>query len=141
MNLEIFNSLLLAFSRSFGLLAMLPFPSGLSSIALRGSISLILSAVYVLESAPIENIYISSIISEFFIGAIIALPARLVIVALETWGELLDSGRGQTIASVYNPMSESPGSQSSFLFSSFAWALLVYYSFLPVLIKSFYKKL
>ena len=139
MSLEIFNSLLLAFSRSFGLLAMLPFSGGLSSVTLRGSISLMLALTYALESGSIESISIAGIISEFFIGAIIALPARLVIVAMETWGELLDSGRGQTIASIYNPMSESPGSQSSFLLSSFTWAVLVYYSFLPILIKSFYK--
>ncbi|MEZ4755104.1 MAG: flagellar biosynthetic protein FliR [Bdellovibrionota bacterium] len=130
----LYSAYLLCFIRTFGMFALLPIPRDFNLLGLRASLSIILSGLILLESTAAVELSVSLVITQFFVGALLGLPCRLLISAIETWGELLDSGRGQTLGAVYNPNSEAPGSHSANFLSAFCWAILVYYGFLPLLI-------
>ncbi|RMD88183.1 MAG: type III secretion protein [Candidatus Dadabacteria bacterium] len=101
------NGFLPAFFMGLGYFSIFPFGFSLVSILLRVFFSAILgfsiaSSVSCAGSSPVWS---------FVYGFLVALPAALFVSIASSWGALADIGRGQTIASVYNPDFHSPSSQ------------------------------
>ena len=113
------------FLRAMGLFALLPFEGLLTGIAIRIALASSLVCLCAPEVSLEVMPDVSMMTGEFFIGALLAAPLLLVLQLAGGAGELLDTLRGQTIGTFYDP--SSPGSQSvsAGLFRHFSWAALL----------------
>lgn len=139
MSLDFLNLLLSCFARALGMLAILPIATFFTGFFTRSTLAFILALICALDYKQQVDSTLLNIVLNFCVGVMLSMPARLVVVSFEAYGEFLDAGRGQTIAAVYNPMTESPSSQTSTILSSLSWSVLVYLGYLIILFQSYFQ--
>lgn len=66
-----------------------------------------------------------TLIWDFFIGFLIGVPAALFIDGVKSFGELIDSGRGQNIGNLYDPLSNQNVSGLAILAERMCFAMLL----------------
>jgi len=67
----------------------------------------------------------SLLISEILFGIFLSLPVALIIAMIEWWAELFETGRGQNLGSILDPMQQSENSALSSLLRSASWVALL----------------
>ncbi len=107
--------------RSIGLFFVLP---GLQSFFLKGSLSFGLALLFFNMVEVGSTLNALSIAQEFVIGWLLGLPIALLVDVANMSGELIDSGRGQTIGLFYNPQTSQVDSLTGMFFSNGLLALL-----------------
>ena len=95
--------LLAVAARLFGMLVGLPLGESLQMTP-RLFIAALWGAALVPEDAWFYSISPTRCGSEFLIGLLLAMPLRFLIESAAMFGELLDTARGQTIASITDPL-------------------------------------
>ena len=119
--------LCLALLRSTGFVAALPVSSELISLP-----KVLLAFGLCLMTVPIDvgaDLTVAAFLLQPIIGLALALPITLFIEGCAFLGEACDAGRGQLIASLYDPFSRGAQSSMAILFRSASWALLLVLGF------------
>ncbi|MGI6525731.1 MAG: flagellar biosynthetic protein FliR [Bdellovibrionota bacterium] len=105
-----FHFLALLFMRASALAAFLPLGSGVGGIVKKSTLALFLT----LLSIPVFNsnevigdLSALNVFLEVVLGSIMALPVMLSIEVATFLTELLDTGRGQQMAAIYDPLSNT----------------------------------
>lgn len=112
-------------ARLFGVLIALPISEALHSIP-----KLLIALCFGLALAP--HVFLTTDISwyalpsECLIGFLLATPVRILAESFEMVGEWLDTARGQTIASVMDPLHGQQGSDMATIFRFASVALVTY---------------
>lgn len=111
-----YESFVIVFARAFGFTTLLPLDRiGGGGYTFRITLACLLS--FIITPNIDHSFQFSSVllIQEFLTGALIAVPAMLLIECGSMWGEIFDTGRGQTIGSVLDPSSGINHSQTALL--------------------------
>lgn len=108
--------------RCLGVCSLLPLGGGTLGAFNRLGLSLAVSAwaIFCLELKFAHTYFLL----EFLFGFFLILPAALLVELFASWGEVFDVTRGQTISSVYDPMSDHANSVFAIFLKWFAWAWL-----------------
>lgn len=93
------------FLRACGMMAVLPFGGDSFAQILRVSLAAGIALIYGPYVTSYEGAGVVALIAEFILGVIIALPTAITVSLAEMMGELLDNGRGQSLARLYDPNS------------------------------------
>ncbi|MCO6430209.1 MAG: flagellar biosynthetic protein FliR [Deltaproteobacteria bacterium] len=129
------------FFRSLGAICLLPIGEGVSGfsrhITLAAGMAIFLSPLDAYSLQP----GFASISRELAIGLLLGLPAVLAIEAMRTLGELFDTGRGQSMAAMYDPASSLSSSQTGFLFQKCALVFLLVAGILEHIIAALYQSM
>jgi type III secretory pathway component EscT len=111
------------FARCFGSLVLLPLGSGFSSYS-RQFIIAVLETVFIIWGVRVDaNLDFINIISEFVIGVLISLPTVLVLEGAISFGSLIDTGRGQNQASLYEPVRNLQLNIMGLLYSNYCFVI------------------
>jgi type III secretory pathway component EscT len=116
----------LGFFRAMGLLVNIPLGSSSLSAAMRFGCAALLSILGLSLSSDARELSYLHIGAEFLIGFCLGLPAGLLLSGAAMFGELFDTGRGQSIGSLYDPFSASHDSQLAVMFRQFTWAYILF---------------
>ena len=121
--------ILLCFLRAAGLCALLPLGHGFQPIrktALALGLTLLAAACSTAGAAQMSVVLTPGmLVTELAVGAGLSIAAGLTIEAAGMLGELIDSGRGQAMASFYDPLSAAPSTGMMMLMRSYGLALLL----------------
>jgi type III secretory pathway component EscT len=111
--------------RPLGLLIVLPLGWDLLGVSARISISAAF-AVFVAPHVPVvQQFSIGDCLAEIVLGMLLGLPAALLIECASNAGELFDTLRGQTIATVYEPLQQQVVSLSAIMAKWVVWVLIL----------------
>lgn len=124
------------FLRAIGLLILLPLGGAGVGHLMRASLALCLAIVF-FEPLKGSAIGINDLVFEFFIGMLIGLPTALVVGAAAMWAELVDSGRGQSVSLLYDPLSGQTSNASTSLARYAVWASILVLGVLEQLIGAY----
>jgi flagellar biosynthesis protein FliR len=113
------------FFRVLGMLIVLPIAHNLSGIGKIFGLSFGLSLFFAPNVAAENYPGMQCLFFEFLAGCIISLPAALTIDAVRSLGELFDSQRGVSFASLYDPSANQNISVMSHLASNYSLAVLI----------------
>lgn len=122
------------FIRTTVLFALLPFGDGVVSharkIALSFTVAVLLwlASCFFVEQRVIDLGFVSVvriIFMDLLYGAVLALPLAVVVGLTTLLGELFDTVRGQSIATVQNPLLEGQYSMSATLIQFIVWSVLL----------------
>lgn len=122
---EILASFALALFRALGLVAVLPLSASGFGLVSRLGVAAILAGVCAGRVPTLGTASLGNFGAEFVVGIIIGLPAALVISCAGMWGELFDSGRGQTIGALYDPLGATNESTMGVFCKTYLWAYLL----------------
>lgn len=111
--------------RPLGLLMVLPLGWDLLGVSARISIATALAVFLAPHVVPIPHIDWMDFILEILLGALLGLPAAILIECSTNIGEFFDILRGQSIASVYDPLQQQVSPLSGVLAKWVVWALLL----------------
>ncbi len=129
------------FLRAIGLVAVLPFGDGLLLVT-RSALALGLTVLFAgtapLPGAPLDPYLV---ILELGIGVVLGLPAAILTECLAMAGELVDNGRGQNQANVYEPLHNQTVSYLALLGKHFTWYVFLALGVLPALVGNFARSL
>ncbi|NLF24902.1 MAG: flagellar biosynthetic protein FliR [Deltaproteobacteria bacterium] len=114
-----------AFFRSLGVLALLPFGSVLESCLRRVMFALVLGALLASFAGGSSSDGLVALSANFLVGVLVGLPFAIAVEAGGMLGELFDSGRGQNLASFYDPLSDIQQSQLAVCSKLMVWATLL----------------
>lgn len=123
MNADFLNIFPGIFCRALGLFAFLPFGSELTGVALRFVLAAGLAVIFG-TNLQTSDFVVHGLLIEFLIGILISLPLILILNLAESFGELIDNGRGQTIAQNYDPISNNSISHLAIFSKNFVLAYL-----------------
>lgn len=113
-------------ARIFGILVCLPLGDTLQSLP-RLFIALCFGlALSQQHSSLVEHLMWYHVPTEFIIGAVLAMPIRVLAESADMLGELLDTARGQTIGSINDPLNGTHASDMASLFRLGAVALVIH---------------
>ena len=125
------------FLRAVGLVAVLPLGDGLMLFG-RTALAFGLTLLYAGHvPAMTASLTPGGALFEVALGAAIGLPAALVTECVAMYGELLDNGRGQNQANVYDPLNNQTVSYLALVGKHFAWYVLLALGILPGIVGSF----
>lgn len=111
-------------ARLFGLLVALPLEATLRTLP-RLFVALCFALPFV-EGVQLQGEFsFIRLALEFFIGFLVGTPIRFLVESSEMLGELVDTGRGQTIGSVMDPLNGEQGSEFAKVFKMGALVLSV----------------
>ena len=134
LNISYFIALLF---RSLGSIALLPLGTdGIYSVGQKFMFSAIIAGLLYHTSAI--EISLISYPFEFIIGVLVSLPCAMVIQGSALWGELFDTGRGQNIAQIYDPISQTSQSQISIVLKNYSWTILLFLGIFEEIIYSLF---
>lgn len=108
--------------RCLGVISLLPLAQGAVSQLQRFSLSLLI-ALALQGVVPAQSFSFWGLAGEFLIGIIIAVPTAIVLECAAIWGELLDWGRGQTMANLIDPLTHRSTAPTAMLLH---WAIWIY---------------
>lgn len=117
-------SLVLAVVRALGLVALLPFGASLSGLGGRLAVAVGLGALSLGNGGEVGPVSVLGVLVEFVIGLALALPAVLVLEMSAFVAEVVEAGRGQTIARFYSPFIFDFETSLSALARALVWAYL-----------------
>ena len=123
----------LLFMRGLGVIALLPFGRTIVGTSQRTFLAAGLAILFFDPLALPQSVTPAGLLAEFVIGVLISVPAVMVISCVSMCGELIDSGRGQTIGLLYSPLSGHGASSTSMLGSVGIWAFLLFFGILETL--------
>ena len=125
------------FLRAIGLVAILPLGDGIMLVT-RTALALGLTLLYAghVTVSP-SGLTPFGAVFELLLGAVIGLPAALVTECVAMYGELVDNGRGQNQANVYDPLNNQTVSYLALIGKHFAWYALLALGILPSIVASF----
>lgn len=112
------------FLRCTGMFSILPLSQIHVSGAHRIGLSLLLALV-LQEGVATQPVSGFGIGGEFLIGMLLAMPAALLLQCAIIWGELLDWGRGLTMANLIDPASQHSLSPFSILMNWLLWCYVL----------------
>ncbi len=112
------------FIRCLGVLSILPIGQGAVSHLTRVSFSLLI-ALIVQGTIPVQSFNLFGLVGEFLIGIVIAMPAAMVLECATIWGELLDWGRGQTMANLLDPSTQRSIAPTAMLLNWAVWTYII----------------
>jgi type III secretory pathway component EscT len=113
-----------SFARAQGAMLLLPIGEGLISVfALRTILALFMTYACGIESS--ESLSLHALIVEVIIGVCLTLPLALVVNAASSLGEVFDTGRGQNIASLLDPLHETFESSTALILRTLVFAQLL----------------
>lgn len=101
--MEISSQLVLASARTFGFMVSMPFGDAVSTLP-RLLLSVILGAATTAQVADSSEASLLFVVGELAVGYVLGYPFRFVIDLADLLGELLDAARGQTVASIVDPL-------------------------------------
>ena len=117
------------FCRSCGLLAVLPLleleRNWAGRLLLAGIFSLSLCLTCKVDLTQAAEMGALQLVAEAGLGALIGLPVAFFVSAAVLAGELIDAGRGQTIAQVYDPFSGAQSSLLATVFGQYSFAFVL----------------
>ena len=135
------DSLVLIFFRALGMASIWPFISGSRSLGPRLTLAIALS----IGTLPLSTNYqLSSyhfLALEFLIGLGLILPAALAVHALDMLAELIDTGRGQSIANFYDAETKVSRAVLSEIIGKLFWLKLLFLGIFEKLMLEFGKSL
>lgn len=123
--------------RALGLVAILPFGDGLMLVtrsAMAFGLSLLCIDVVPPTSTGLDP---AAVLLQFGVGIALGLPAAIVTECLAIAGELIDNGRGQNQANVYEPLHNQTVSYLALFGKHFTWYVLLALGVLPALVGNF----
>ena len=127
MNLEpeVLRAIPAIFMRVLGMISLLPL--GTSAFHFNRHLLLALAiSVFLAPSYPIsEACSIYQLCIEFALGVVMTLPCSLMLDATQMFGNLIDTGRGQNLSVIYDPVKGNSSNALGILFSNYTFALLV----------------
>lgn len=124
----------LCFARTFGIVTLLPFSKTLLSAAWRVVFTLLITFMTAPASVALEDWNIWQLPQQFLVGFIIALPVALFVSLAKMMGFLLDTGRGQTMGVLYDPVAGISDVYTAVLLRYYVWALLLFQGIMEKLI-------
>ncbi|NDC38450.1 MAG: type III secretion protein, partial [Proteobacteria bacterium] len=122
---ELFFHALICGLRPLGMLIVLPLGWDLLGVSARITIAASLAAFSAPFVPPLVHCTFADCLGELVLGMLIALPAALLIECASNAGELFDTLRGQTIASVLDPLQQEVLSLSAILAKWTVWTLIL----------------
>lgn len=111
-------------ARMFGLLVALPFESTVRTLP-RLFLAVCFALPFVEDLQVQGDLSLLHLIGEFFVGFLVGAPVRFLVESSEMLGELIDTGRGQTIGSVMDPLNGQQGSEFAKVFKTGALVLSI----------------
>lgn len=111
--------------RALGLFVILPLGWDLMGLSARITIAAALTFIIATQIPPPDQFTILDVGFEILIGMIMGLPAALLLEGASTVGELFDTLRGQSIATVYEPLQQQVLPLSGTYAKWVLWALLL----------------
>lgn len=118
-------ALILIFFRAVGFLALLPLGDRLGGSVRKIVLALMLAFVCIGNADQKVVVSGFGVVTEFLVGLVLCLPCALLINCSEMLGEMFDTGRGQTIGSIYDPLTGSSSSVMSRFARYYVWAVLL----------------
>lgn len=115
---------LTAFSLSFGFLIFLPLGES-SAWPSRLIFSCVLAFILMWHMQITEHSFVIQIGERFLIGIVLSLPVALMVEYAGSLGELIDTGRGQMIAQIYDPVLNTTISSLAIALKWGYWCLLL----------------
>lgn len=134
---NLFGSFVAVFCRSVGLISVLPIGSGVLGFVGRIWLAFGLALTFVGYLPYQSDVGIMAILAEYLMGFCLGLPCALAINLSEMFGELVDSGRGETIGNIYDPLNSTAASHTSTLLRHFSWGAVLLLGALERLVASF----
>lgn len=130
------SAIMYLFTRCLGSIALLPIGHSFSNYARQMSLAIV-GAIYLFPSVNfVGPISICQLGIEFLIGVIVGLPAALLIELAQSYGNMIDTGRGQNFASMYDAIRSTQSNVTGILLSNFVLALLITSGLLVQLLSS-----
>jgi hypothetical protein len=126
------------FFRALGLISFLPLDWLTAGYGLKLILSFVLTVV---GSLGISSRIISSPLEiplEFFIGFTQILPLLLILHTVELLADLIESARGQTLATVFSPLMQSESCILPILLRGAFWSLLLQAGVIPQIIANYF---
>lgn len=123
--MDLFTSILLASARAFGFMLSLPLGDAVSTLP-RLAVSAVLGYALSASSEIPQGASTAFAGMEFAIGYILGYPFRFVTDLSDLVGELLDAARGQTLASIVDPLNGPSASDLAAVMRLAACALALY---------------
>ncbi len=102
-------------ARIFALLTVLPFDSSIN-VGRRVFLAICFAVPFVSKDAAEIDFSAGILCRELLIGFLVGSPIRILVESAEMFGELIDTGRGQTIGSVMDPLNGQQGSELAKVF-------------------------
>ena len=112
-------------ARLFGLLIALPLEASVRSVP-RLFLAVCFALPFVEGSLTEVDFSMWHLLVEFFIGFLVGAPVRFLVESSEMLGEIIDTGRGQTIGSVMDPLNGQQGSELAKVFKMGALVLSIH---------------
>ncbi len=112
-------------ARMFGILVGIPVGEALQIVP-RLFIAVLWGAALIPEGNWMVPVSLLRCVSEFLIGLVVAMPLRFLIESGAMFGELLDAARGQTVASLLDPLNGQQTSDLSTVVRVGVTAMAVY---------------
>ncbi len=105
------------------MLAIIPLGDGSIGILRKLPLAVLLA----LMAGPVKTFDpIAGLPGEVFIGLLIGLPLALLITAAGMFGDLFDTERGQSLATIYDPLQDVQESATGILLKNLLWAELLF---------------
>ena len=109
------------FLRAIGTLALLPLDGAFRGALKKLAAAVLMAFLFVPFAHAPTSTASASYFGEIFIGLLLIFPLVLCLHGAAMLGELFDVGRGQSIASFYDPVSNLQQSQMGMFFKEFLW--------------------
>ncbi len=138
---EYLTSWVYLFFRLLGLLCLLPLAGEQLAFYTKLSLAAAFSLVFLPYLSISEGCTVQHVCLEFILGMLLSIPLLLLVEGGSVLGELYDIGRGQTLATAYDSLSQVPQSVTATFARQYVWALLVLAGALTLLIKYFAQSL
>ncbi len=119
------QSFLSFFFRTAGFLAALPVGEKNSGFLPKIFISFLLALALTDYSAASNGLDAWQLPGDFLLGILFGLPLALLVSSAEMFGELVDSGRGQTIGAMYDPINGNSHAVFAILARHYVWIALL----------------
>ena len=130
-----FNSFMIVYARCFGAFLLLPMLLATGNRTLNFIISLVAAIVLYKADFAAYDANLLMLPFEVLIGFIIGFPVALLVSAGTMFGELFESGRGQTLAGFYDPNTSLPVQPAGKLMGSLVWVIILGLGGLELIIK------
>ena len=127
--------------RALGMLALLPLGSAGLQIVSRLLLAVLLAVLALSLERVSGCVGVGGLIAEFLVGILLGLPVALVLETASMLSEFFDHSRGQTMGSLYDPLTLNSESQLGVLVRSFLWANLVWAGTLDTVIGNYFRSL
>jgi len=127
--------------RALGMLALLPLGAAGLQIVSRLLLAVLLAVLAHSTGGVAGYVGAGGLLAEFLVGILLGLPVALVLEMASMLSEFFDHSRGQTLGSLYEPLTLNPESQLGVLVRSFLWANLVWAGTLDTVIGNYFRSL